>query len=375
MNNLQVHARVSLLNFFGVLRIMKWITSLSLSALLSFSTFASAEKCADKCAVPIQNEDICCPDECLQQQCISAQEEQEVCNLLEYSQDALKKVKVEKQNCEVCPVKPTHKATHEKTEILFTSGIDKIGTDPENTESLAIQVDKEMQEEESIAPSPAPRTVKEKSNSIEISLRQVFGGAPIIYSLLLILSIASFGIWFYSMLTIRNEELFPEQLLKDMRAGLMSNQFGEVIHLCQKERFFFCKMIETGILARKQGLGVMMEMMKAEGKRCTVGFWQRLNLLNDIALIAPMLGLLGTVMGMFYAFYDLHRSAESINILFDGLGISVGTTVAGLVVAIISMILHSVAKYRLVRVLTSLENEAQHFAALLETKGPSYLET
>ena len=50
-----------------------------------------------------------------------------------------------------------------------------------------------------------------------------------------------------------------------------------------------------------------------------------------------MIGLLGTVLGMFYAFYDLNRSMESISALFDGLGVSVGTTVGGLIVAILAL--------------------------------------
>ncbi len=112
----------------------------------------------------------------------------------------------------------------------------------------------------------------------------------------------------------------------------------------------------------------MVDAMKAEGKRATVSFWQRMSLLNDIAIIAPMLGLLGTVLGMFYAFYDLNRSTESVATLFDGLGISVGTTVAGLIVAIIALILQSIGKYRLVKVLARVENEAHSMASMIDSK-------
>lgn len=353
---------------------MKWITSFSLSALLSFSSFATSEELLDDTCCFIEKELLSFEDEC-ELPSLDIQEEKESSHLLEYSQNALKNIKAEKQNTELAQTESSQVAQRETAQVLFSNELEKIATEKETTESFAIQVDKEMQVDEPIAPSPVSSPLKDKPGLIEISLKQVFVGAPTIYSLLLILSIASFGIWIYSMLSIRTTELFPERLVKDMKTGLMSNQYGEVLQLCRKERHFFCKMIETGILARKQGMGMMIEMMKAEGKRCTVGFWQRLNLLNDIALIAPLLGLLGTVMGMFYAFYDLHRSAESINILFDGLGISVGTTIAGLIVAIISMILHSTAKYRLIKALSNLENEAQGFAVLIETKGPSYLET
>jgi biopolymer transport protein ExbB len=105
--------------------------------------------------------------------------------------------------------------------------------------------------------------------------------------------------------------------------------------------------------------------MKSEGKRAGAAFWQRLSLLNDIVVIAPMLGLLGTVIGMFYAFYDVNRSVESINALFDGLGIAVGTTVMGLIVAILAMMFHTTLKYRVVSALSLVENEALTLSALI----------
>ena len=110
----------------------------------------------------------------------------------------------------------------------------------------------------------------------------------------------------------------------------------------------------------------MMDAVKSEGKRSTGSHWQKIGLLNDIAIIAPMLGLLGTVLGMFYAFYDVNRSMESISAFFDGLGISVGTTVCGLLVAILAMIFHSLTKYKLVKQLTLIENELATLTHLIK---------
>lgn len=246
--------------------------------------------------------------------------------------------------------------------------------------SIPVEVEKMIAEEEEmvITPTSSLETIKEETSksvqAIEINLRQVFAGSPIIYSILFFLSTISCCVWLYSMLTIRSSDFLPPKLIKDLRAKLISNQFDEALDLCVKQKHFFCKMLASGILARRHGLNVMLDTMKAEGKRSTVGFWQRISILNEIAIIAPMLGLLGTVLGMFYAFYDLNRSVESVSLLFDGLGISVGTTVAGLVVAILAMILYSIAKYRLVRILASVENEAQTFATLIDNRSGSYME-
>jgi biopolymer transport protein ExbB len=207
-------------------------------------------------------------------------------------------------------------------------------------------------------------------SEFKINFTQVFKGAPVIYSILFVMSMTTVFIWLYSFLRLKAAGSMSETLLKQLRQKLHSNQYEEALALCSNQDTFFCKMLGAGIAARNSGLGVMLETMKTEGKRATITFWQRLSLLNDIALIAPMVGLLGTVLGMFYAFYDLNRSMESFSILFDGLGISVGTTVAGMIVAILALMLQSIAKYRLVRVLVRIENEAQSFATLIDNKTP-----
>ena len=267
--------------------------------------------------------------------------------------------------------------THEKwgdlEEIISESG-EKEFSALEEEESLPVEIDQALaRDEQEISLKSPLDPLKEKTRSttqsIQVNFREVLRGSPTIYILLLVLSITSICIWLYSMLTVRSIELLPPQLIKDLREKLVNKQFNDALELCARERHFFCKMLASGILVRNHGLNMMTETMRAEGKRATISFWQRISLLNDIAVIAPMLGLLGTVLGMFYAFYDLNRSVESVSLLFDGLGIAVGTTVAGLIVAIVAMILHSLSKYRLVRVLTSVENEVHTFASLIDTKA------
>lgn len=208
--------------------------------------------------------------------------------------------------------------------------------------------------------------------SIRVDLKQAFAGSPVIYSLLIGMSVIGFGIWLFALASLRSTTQITDAQLRNLHNKLGSNQFEEALTLCQQQPNLFSKMIASGIQTRRHGLAIMVETMKSEGKRASVGFWQKIGLLNDIAIIAPMLGLLGTVLGMFYAFYDVNRSIESISSLFDGLGVSVGTTVAGLVVAILALILQSTAKYRLVKALAQLENEAQSMATLIEDRTSIY---
>lgn len=208
-----------------------------------------------------------------------------------------------------------------------------------------------------------------KSDGVVIDLGQVFAGSPTIYTVLFVLSIASVAIWAYALMSLRTNELMPEEPLKELRSKLTAKQYNEALALCEKTPTILFHMISTGIQSRTQGQNSMLELMKSEGRRSSTRLWQKTSLLNDIAVIAPMIGLLGTVLGMFYAFYDLNRSMESISSLFDGLGVSVGTTVGGLIVAILALIFHATTKYRLTRQLALIETEAHSLANLIDNQG------
>lgn len=207
---------------------------------------------------------------------------------------------------------------------------------------------------------------------VQLDLKRAFAGSPLIYTLLTGMSVFSVFIWLYSILSLKKTAHVPQHLIGTLESNLNGNQFDEALNLCSAHDALLCKMVASGIQARKYGLNAMIESMKAEGKRSSISFWQKIGLLNDVAILAPMLGLLGTVIGMFYAFYDVNRSIESITSLFDGLGISVGTTVAGLAVAILALILHSTAKYRLIRVLSQVESEAHRVASLIDNHTSLY---
>jgi biopolymer transport protein ExbB/TolQ len=207
-----------------------------------------------------------------------------------------------------------------------------------------------------------------KKSKISLDLQKVFFTSPIIYSLLLLMSVSSLVIWLYSLVTCRTKEILPELFLTKVKNHLREKNYEEAHNVCKNENHYLSRILACGLQSRVHGSEVMIDAMKSEGKRTSASVWQRLSLLNDIIVTAPMLGLLGTVIGMFYAFYDVNRSTESITALFDGLGIAVGTTVAGLIVSIMAMIFHTTLKYRLVKTLSLVETEALSLSSLIETK-------
>ncbi len=217
---------------------------------------------------------------------------------------------------------------------------------------------------------PAAR-VEPSASSAQVSLREVFAGAPLIYSVLFVISIATVALWLFTQMNMRTHTLMPPEMVAELQEKMSAGKLEEALAICQGNTSLLGRMVRSGLQAEHKNKSEMFSMMESEGKRMSGRFWRKLGLLNDVAIVAPMIGLLGTVVGMFYAFYDINRSAESMNTLFDGLGISVGTTVAGLVLAIAALVLHSSSKYRLVKQLTRVESTANALVSkLYEERKP-----
>lgn len=200
-----------------------------------------------------------------------------------------------------------------------------------------------------------------------LDLTKVFHGSPIIYSVLLSLSIFAFVLWLYSAITLRMGDMLPVPFLHQLRQQLSEGRVEAALQTCKQDDSFSAGIIASGLAARRRGIDGMIEALQSEGRRRGAALWQRIGLLNDVAIIAPMLGLLGTVLGMFFAFYDTNRTDESLTAIFDGLGIAIGTTVAGLVVAILAMVFFATLKFRVITLLGHIENEALELLQLVDT--------
>jgi biopolymer transport protein ExbB len=107
-----------------------------------------------------------------------------------------------------------------------------------------------------------------------------------------------------------------------------------------------------------------MGMVDTEGKRRADILWNRVSYLSDIANVAPMLGLLGTVIGMMRAFFRLDSVDISVKsrALSSDIAGAMATTMFGLIVAIMALAFFSIIKGRATRVLAEAE-QAVHAVA------------
>lgn len=105
--------------------------------------------------------------------------------------------------------------------------------------------------------------------------------------------------------------------------------------------------------------------LEAEGGIAIARLRSKLNYLSIIVTIAPLLGLLGTIVGMINSFSIFDLQAGEPMAITGGIGEALIATATGLCVAIMALCVHSYFAHRLDGIITNME---QCFAALLQNK-------
>lgn len=117
--------------------------------------------------------------------------------------------------------------------------------------------------------------------------------------------------------------------------------------------------LAAGLANRNQGREVMKESIQEAAGHVIHRLEKYLNTLGTIAAVAPLLGLLGTVVGMIRVFTEITiQGTGNANALAGGISEALITTAAGLAVAIPALVMHRFYTGRIDTIVVSLEQEA-----------------
>lgn len=205
-----------------------------------------------------------------------------------------------------------------------------------------------------VAPAPAATTAMDALPS----LVELFNTSPLINGTIIGLSIIALLLFIYFLLTINHNAIVPAPFLDDVMKMVLDRDYKQAVEFCRHHRGIF---ISTVIQRCVENVGrdhsVLMTIVDTEGRRRADILWNRISYLADISNVTPMLGLLGTIVGMMGAFFGLDQSSIDMRSKFISSNIAgaMGTTFFGLVVAIAALVFHSIIKGRLTRVLSEAE--------------------
>ena len=194
---------------------------------------------------------------------------------------------------------------------------------------------------------------------------ELFQTSPIINGIILALSVFAILFFLFFVATINTGMLAPQRFVDDVNKLVLAKKFDEAAHFCRThQKIFIASIIQRCVENAGKDHSVIMDMVDSEGKRRSDILWNRISYLADIANVAPMLGLLGTVLGMIKAFFAMkfESLSASSSALSTSIGQAMATTMFGLIVAILATFCYSIVKSRLTRSLASAEEVVHSLA-------------
>ncbi|WCJ59814.1 MotA/TolQ/ExbB proton channel family protein [Fontisphaera persica] len=164
------------------------------------------------------------------------------------------------------------------------------------------------------------------------------------------------------LLTVREDRLAPRALREAVRAHLASRDYEAALRDCDQHPSTLAEALRFVLLHRGAGLEVASQSAGDIAARDIRGHLSRIYPLSVIASLAPLLGLLGTVIGMIQAFgmVALYGDEGGASMLSNSISLALITTAAGLIIAAPSIAIYSILKNRIINLASIIEVEIEN---------------
>ena len=209
-----------------------------------------------------------------------------------------------------------------------------------------------------------PEPVVEKLRIIDLMLMP--GSLWIMIPLFILLALAIY-IFIERLIVINRAAKEERNFMNNIRDFIHSGKIESAMALCKGNPTPLARMIEKGITRIGKPLADISAAIENTGQLEVQRLEKRVSLLATFAGVAPMLGFLGTVVGMVVAFHNMEMNPNNLNIsiLAGGIYTALTTTVAGLIVGITAYVCYNFIVARISQVVYMLEAKSTEFIDLL----------
>jgi len=165
---------------------------------------------------------------------------------------------------------------------------------------------------------------------------------------LLILSIVSIGIVLERLYFFSKQHSDPNQLLKEIGDRVSKNDMNGAIAVCDRHRGMLPKILQFGLYRHEKSRADISDALSISLLEQLNALESNLSIIGTVAVIAPFVGLFGTVLGIIRAFQDIALKGNSTPaVVAAGVSEALVTTAAGLAVAVVAVIFFNYFKSRI----------------------------
>jgi biopolymer transport protein ExbB len=185
----------------------------------------------------------------------------------------------------------------------------------------------------------------------------------VIIALLFILLIAVIYIYFERLFAIKAASNVDSNFMNQIKDHVTNGKIESAQMLCAQVNSPVSRLINKGITRIGKPLEDINTAIENAGRLELYGLEKNVSVLATISSIAPMIGFLGTVIGMILSIFEIANSGGQIDIkqLSDGLYTAMTTTVAGLIVGIVAYTAYNHLVVRTDKVVYQMESNSLEF--------------
>lgn len=171
-------------------------------------------------------------------------------------------------------------------------------------------------------------------------------------------------------ITIRKASKTESNLMLQIKQYIHDGRLDNAIALCKNNNSPLARMLEKGLKRIGRPIKDIEAAIENNGKLEVSKLEKNIGVLGIIAGIAPMLGFVGTIIGVITIFHDVSiKGAIEIGTISGGLYTKMITSAAGLIVGIIAYVLYHILNMMVERIILRMETDAIEFIDLLEEPG------
>ena len=172
-----------------------------------------------------------------------------------------------------------------------------------------------------------------KGNNTLMSV--ILGNKDPVFFTIIILSVVATSLIISSALRLRKASFYPDDTMNEMREMIEARKFKELIDFTEEDQTFVAKALNPA-LKRAPKFSEMKEAMETAVGEQTAEHFRKIEYLNIIGNMGPLLGLMGTVLGMIDAFNAMNNAGGNADpaVLAGGISKALAHTFLGLFLAV-----------------------------------------
>ncbi len=221
------------------------------------------------------------------------------------------------------------------------------------------------------APADAAATGETVTGSAWLlPFESMFSGFEPVSWTIVLCSIVAVTLIIQAILRARRTVLLPEESNAQIEQLINERKYRELIEFTSEDDAFVSQSLNPA-LKRAPNLPEMREALEGGVADQTAEEFRRLEYINILANVGPLLGLLGTVIGIMDAFLEMQAGGGSADVsaLAGGISTALGTTMLGLVLAIPSLVAYGLLRNKVDRLTTEGALVAEEFLLMMKPEG------